>query len=180
MQLAKRLFMGFGVVAFVAMSFMLAAPKAVHAIVATLVQVANTSANPVPNSDVNNPDKATLLVLGCQGNADGNANFTCDPNSTIPVGQRFAIDRVEADCFTTAGITFGNAHLSLTEGGSPTAHVLPLNSLETGFNTEYVLSMPVRFYADAGSYIGFEAYLSAPSGDTFCNFQADGYLINYP
>jgi hypothetical protein len=37
MQFAKRLFMGLGVVAFMAMLFTLAAPKAVHGLVATLV-----------------------------------------------------------------------------------------------------------------------------------------------
>jgi hypothetical protein len=48
MNSAKRLLMGVGVVVLAGTFGALLAPKAAHGIVATLVQVANTSANPVP------------------------------------------------------------------------------------------------------------------------------------
>jgi hypothetical protein len=181
MNLAKKVatFLGFVVLAAILISVL--APKATHALVATLVQVANTSANPVPTSDVSNPDLATLLVLSCQGHSEGGSGFlNCDPSSTVPAGQRFVIDRVEADCFTPPGNTFGNAYISFTEGGNFTRHVLPINSPETGFSTEYVLSQQVRYHADAGSFIGFATYTTDNAGGTTCNFQADGYLVNYP
>jgi hypothetical protein len=181
MNFAKRVSMSIGFVVLAAALVSVLAPKATHAIVATLVQVSNTSANPVPNSDVNDPDLATILVLSCQGHSNGGSEFlNCDPNSTVPAGQRFVIDRVEANCFTTPGSTFGNAYISLTEGGNEIRHVLPLNSLETGFSTEYVLSQQVRYHADAGSYVDFSTYTTDMLGGSTCNFQADGYLLNYP
>jgi hypothetical protein len=48
MKTFKRFLMGLGTVLLLAVSLQLFAPKAVHAIVSTLVTVANTSANPVP------------------------------------------------------------------------------------------------------------------------------------
>ena len=51
MQFTKRLLTGLGAVALAAMLLSLAAPKAVHAIVAALVEVTNTPANPVPTAD---------------------------------------------------------------------------------------------------------------------------------
>jgi len=181
MKFAKRVATSLGYVILAAALVSVLAPKTTHAIVATLVQVANTSANPVPTSDVNNPDRATILILSCQGLSQGSyGHLDCDPDSTVPAGQRFVINRVEADCFTHPGDTFGNAHIAFTEGGNETRHVLPLNSLETGFSPEYVLSQGVDYHADAGSYISFEAYTSDTEGGTNCTFQADGYLVNYP
>ena len=48
MKSAKRLLMVAGAVALAGMLSMVLAPKAVHAVVSTLVTVSNTSANPVP------------------------------------------------------------------------------------------------------------------------------------
>jgi hypothetical protein len=181
MHFAKRTFMGFGVVAFMAVLFSLAAPKVVHGIVATLVQVANTSANPVPNADINDPDLATIEVQSCQGRPQiaGLGSFDCGPNFMVPAGKRFVINRLEADCYTLPGNTFSGSYLGLTEGGSPTQHYFAVNTQENG-GREYILNQPVRYYADPGSYIVFVAYTSDTSGGTYCNFQADGYLINYP
>jgi hypothetical protein len=52
MQFAKRLLMAFGPIALAAMILAVAAPKAVHATVAALVQVVNTAANPAITQDV--------------------------------------------------------------------------------------------------------------------------------
>src|SRR5579863_6448004 len=65
MRLIKRLLMGFGAVALVGTLLTLVAPKAVHAAVAALVEVANTSANPVPNADVNAPGEEPFQTLMC-------------------------------------------------------------------------------------------------------------------
>lgn len=59
MNFAKRLLMVAGVVALTGMFGAALTPKAAHAVVAALVQVTNTSANPVPNQDVDNPGRAT-------------------------------------------------------------------------------------------------------------------------
>jgi len=52
MRFVKNLFMGIGAVALAGMALSLIAPKAVHASVATLVEIVNTSVNPVAISDV--------------------------------------------------------------------------------------------------------------------------------
>jgi hypothetical protein len=48
MKLLERFLMGLGTVLLLAISLQLVAPKAVRAVVSTLVTVANTAANPVP------------------------------------------------------------------------------------------------------------------------------------
>lgn len=48
MKTLKRIAWGLGVILVIATSLQLAAPKAVHAVISTLVTVANTAANPVP------------------------------------------------------------------------------------------------------------------------------------
>jgi hypothetical protein len=181
MNLSKKVatYLAFVVLAAILISVL--APKATHALVATLVQVANTSANPVPTSDVNNPDRATILILSCQSTSTvTNTVLTCDPGSKVPAGQRLVIDRVEADCSKIPGTVLGESFISLTEGGNSTRHVLPMNTPETGINTEYVLSQQVRYSADAGSSINFFAETTDTAGGAECDFQADGYLVNYP
>jgi hypothetical protein len=50
MQFAKRLLMGIGTVALMGFLGIAIAPKSAHGLVAALVQVSNTSANPVPTA----------------------------------------------------------------------------------------------------------------------------------
>ena len=50
MRFVKTTLMGMGGIAGVALAVLLLVPKAAHAVVATLVQVANTTSNPVPNA----------------------------------------------------------------------------------------------------------------------------------
>ena len=52
MNVLRRIAMSIGGTAAVALVIGLAAPKTVHAVVSALVTVANTSANPVPTTDV--------------------------------------------------------------------------------------------------------------------------------
>ena len=68
MKLLKQAFAALGVVMLIAIFVVLVTPKATHAIVATLVQVVNTSANPVPV--VNAP-----VVLVGNGSADITPNY---------------------------------------------------------------------------------------------------------
>jgi hypothetical protein len=55
MNFAKRLLMAAGAVALAGTFGALLAPKAAHALIATLVQVANTPSQPVPVKDVQSP-----------------------------------------------------------------------------------------------------------------------------
>lgn len=74
------------------------APKATHAVVAALVQVANTSANPVPNRDVDNPARDTfqasfdssctasgLTLISCTGLTVPSTNGSGQPVSMFVI-----------------------------------------------------------------------------------------------
>ncbi len=107
-------------VAVVVLVLLIATPRAVHAIVATVVQVANTSANPVP---VTTPTHlgvplSSLVALNCmisgttcssfrQIDASGNQAAT---DYTIPAGQTLLVTDVEWEAIggTAGQITFLN------------------------------------------------------------------------
>ena len=71
MKITKRTLLGWGAVALAITLLILAAPKAAHAIVATLVQVANTSANPAITQDV-----SKLASQNVRGEPGGNRGGT--------------------------------------------------------------------------------------------------------
>jgi hypothetical protein len=105
MNIAKRVLMFLGFVVLVAAVVSVFAPKATHALVATLVQVANTSANPVP---VNTPSHlgvplSSFVTLNCltsgttcssfrQIDASGNQAAT---DYAIPAGQTLIVTDVD-------------------------------------------------------------------------------------
>ena len=107
MRFAKRLLMGAGAVALAGILAVAIAPKAAHGLVAALVQVANTSANPVPTYDSGTRFQASL----CYGfgsvtaalNAcapDANTNTFKVPTVTsagAPV-KRLVVDNVSGVC----------------------------------------------------------------------------------
>jgi len=120
MKLARRLSVGLGSVALVASFLILVAPKAAHAVVASLVQVTNTSANPVP---VNTPTHlgvplGSFVTLNCltsgttcssfrQIDASGNQAST---DYTIPSGNTLIVTDVDWEAIggTAGQFTFLN------------------------------------------------------------------------
>ncbi len=64
MRFMKNLFIGIGVAALAGVLLTFIAPKAVHAAVATLVEVTNTPLNPVPTADVHK-SASQLVELDC-------------------------------------------------------------------------------------------------------------------
>jgi hypothetical protein len=184
MQFAKRMFMGLGVVAFMAMLFSLAAPKAVHGLVATLVQVANTAANPVPDKDVDNPGRATLVVAYCDlGSLSGSSgDIYCVLPYTVPATDRLVIQQVEAECSTPKGNNLVGTNFTVTTNGNPYAHQLLLqNEGASPFNNDaFVADQAVHFYADPGSTLEVDTFTTDLTGSTSCQVAISGYLISYP
>ena len=87
---------GAGSMIVVAALGIIAAPTAAHAIVATLVQVANTSSNPVMSLDVSRAT-SQMLTLNCQNTNcfaenPGGGGFA---NYTVPAGQTFVVTEVD-------------------------------------------------------------------------------------
>lgn len=57
MKFVQRMLLGFGGLALAALLVTMAVPKVAHAVVATLVQVSNTTANPAITSNMDNPGR---------------------------------------------------------------------------------------------------------------------------
>jgi hypothetical protein len=121
MQVLKRLSMGFGSILAAALLLAVAAPKATHALVAALVQVTNTSANPVPVVDVRSSTEQTV-ELACtftagycvQINADGSY---VDAAWTVPSGMQYVIKDVEVSSTISTGVTFSTFGVQWTPPG---------------------------------------------------------------
>jgi len=98
----------YGAAAIVAAALVLAAPRAAHAIAATLVQVVNTTANPVPNLDAERiariPYESTQTPQGnCpNSNAIQACNFAFTPP---PTGYRLVVENVSGWIVLANGTT---------------------------------------------------------------------------
>jgi hypothetical protein len=104
MNFAKRILMVGGAGALAGILAIAIAPKTAHGLVAALVQVSNTTANPVPTQDIRG-SASQILELSCPTYQEGNAPCVQDdPNNpsglafTVPVGQHFVITQIEASC----------------------------------------------------------------------------------
>src|SRR5580704_8627668 len=164
MRFIKRLLMGAGAVALAGTLISLVAPKAVHAAVAALVLVTNTSANPVPNADVNAPGEEPVQTLLCA--AIGNVSCTGSGQPTgfsVPTTtsdglsvKRLVIEYVSANC-TNSGVSQLQAILQTEMDENPVDGVvhdgyinLPLVPSSPSSTGEPIASLPVLAYADPG------------------------------
>src|ERR1700722_14169879 len=95
---AKRIATAVGGIAIAAFLLMLAAPKTAHAIVSTLVTIANTAANPVPTVATDNPARQSVLLEASISLFDGQPNGQASLHTstsysyTVPDGYRLVID----------------------------------------------------------------------------------------
>ena len=91
-------------VAVLVMAFSLAVPRAAHAVVAALVEVANTSANPVPTMDVYRSASQIIELVCPTGLPGGDCTqvtpfvSSFPPAFTVPMGQHFVITELESLC----------------------------------------------------------------------------------
>jgi len=166
--------MGFGVVAFMTVLLSLSAPKVVHGIVATLVQVANTSANPVPTLE-QEAQSAFVAQGTCQISPGG---CTVDTLYTVPMGKTAVLESVGFVCATTP------AGGMSSPGGGPIVY-LPLAPGNPFFVPSGVLQSTgqnLKSYAaggSSGSNIVFEAFITyagptSPTGS--CVILLSGHL----
>jgi hypothetical protein len=165
MQIMKRLFISVVTVALLAMLFAVAAPKAVHAIVATLVQVTNTSANPVPTVATDNPALQPFAhTYGVYG--------PLDHTFQVPAAKTLVIEQVEVSCFQ---IVLPSVVVGVTTGGVQNYTTL-FPAPAPGDNTNWGLTQMVRFYADGGTTVTFQG--PQTGGADYCGSTIIGYLVN--
>jgi hypothetical protein len=160
----------------------LVAPKAVHAGVAALVQVVNTSTNPVPNADVNAPGEEPFHAFLCvaSGPVTGVCAATVSTGSftvptTTPDGlsvKRLVIEHVYFDCAVSAK-NFGATWLQ----GSGPRIILPITGVSPT-NEKLFTSLPVRSYENPGSVVGAFVATTPPSSYD-CGYDVVGSLITH-
>lgn len=93
MRFAKRLLMVAGAVALAGILGVAIAPKAAHAIVATLVTVTNTTANPVGTSDANNGAfQPVHFVISLNDNTGSSGLIVTGP--TVPANKRLVVENI--------------------------------------------------------------------------------------
>jgi hypothetical protein len=178
-------------VAAVVLVVLLATPRAVHAVVAALVQVVNTSANPVPNADVNAPGEEPFQTILCQ--AAGTA--TCfEPDSfAVPATtsdgltvKRLVVEYVSAHCQQSgvAGLTpILQALMNENPVNStvyPGTIYIPLTPSPGAASTIFNSSVAARAYADPGTTVGVGIIGTVGSGGgAVCRFDVDGYFVTH-
>jgi hypothetical protein len=165
------------------------APKATHGLVAALVQVANTAADPVPNKDVDNPGRATIVQVSCAAVSTTTSfgTIACFGGNTgsggysVPAGQRLVVQQLDGNCITPKGNTVTSAIALFEQSGLNTYPNMVLTSEgDQSGQTFYAFNEPVHYYADSGSGFYFSASISDNTGNTSCNFNLTGYLMSYP
>src|ERR1039457_1175895 len=199
MRFMKRLLVGIGAVALAGTLLTLVAPKAVHAAVAALVEVANTPANPVPNADVNAPGEEpfqtqlcySLLTFGggpdpCIG---GFPKFFTVPTTTsdgLSI-KRLVVDHLAASCNETEVITslitavdFGMNENQVNGSVYVGRIYIPLTPTPgTVGGVSPVGSIAARAYADPGTvvspYLQFTS--GAPLPSAYCNYTVVGHYV---
>ncbi|MGA2813468.1 MAG: hypothetical protein ABSG16_18865 [Candidatus Acidiferrum sp.] len=174
MKHLQRFLMGLGTVVLLAVSLQLAAPKAVHAVVSTLVTIANTPSNPVYTTDAVNSEN--LLQVTCAMSfASSNGSDISNKNCyTVPAGQRALIEQVDGICSTQTGTAIANVNLYVDP---QTQHQLPL-TLENG-STDlnfYTFSVPSHYYSAVNAT--FMTYAGAsPGAAANCYVNVSGRLM---
>jgi len=196
-KLANRFLMISGAVTLAAILSASIAPKAAHALVAALVQVTNTAANPVPTLDINTPAEEPFQTQLCFG-FGAFANQCLAPQiftvpSTTTDGanvKRLVIEDFSGGCETsqTSGNTFVESislQTSVNENtvnsvSSITAFAPVAPPPLPAISRDQIFSQPVRLYADTGSFI--ELQFSAVGtdvigSDVVCTATLNGYLV---
>jgi len=185
MNFAKRLLMVAGAVALAGVLSIMLTPKAVHAVVSTLVTVVNTPANSVPTSDAGAANEPFEFEAISRTTPFFYASFTTP--STTADGRavyRLIIEEVTASCsglsaptsgVRVSGFPFSGAGGNLgLNNGSENDHYFPFpNNPEAGLQ---VLAQQTRIYVDPGVTVSMNTF-SAFESSGVCAYTASGHFI---
>jgi hypothetical protein len=193
MNFLRKTASAFGALLFAALLIAALAPKAAHGVVATLVQVANTATNPVPNRDIDNgPRQGVTLSAQAAGN---NINFlplfdVADPFNTapytVPAGKRLLVQFISGRFQTPAGAHILDAsidgavraHPGAANGLLPINEVLAPQLITAGNFNIYQVSQPLWLFEDAGATPSLNVALTSGSFSTNGFFFVRGYLAD--
>lgn len=175
--------MGLGTVLLAALLIVGLAPKTVHAVVATLVQVTNTSANPVPTLEEEAQSGFMVSGVCTYGGTDVSAQL-CEVNGlyTVPAGKTAVIESFSGLCTTDPGTALIEFDLALTApGGTFVMQRIPPSSA-TPYNgtvsQEAALNLKSYAYGGAsGSPISFSGFANADQdARAACGVTMTGHL----
>lgn len=190
MDFAKRLLVVVGIASLAGTVGALLAPKTAHALVATLVQVVNTTAQPVPTLPAqafNSFDSNGI----CQFiDTDNGHNDFClvDPIYTVPAGKIAVVEHASGRCILDSGIGLREVRVKNGPGGgldtlatqfSFLVPGAPMNFL--GQNSIVSFAQETKTYVAAGSPIDFEMFATgnqANNGFDSCEVDISGYLVS--
>lgn len=195
MSILKNLFLGMGAVALAGVLLTMVAPKAVHAAVAALVEVANTSANPVPNADVNEPGEEPFQTQLC--GLVGTATCLQPTTFVVPTAtsdgltiKRLVINNVGVSCVkSTTGVSGLTPVLQTimnenqVNGFAYFGNIIfPLTASPGALDASFVSSVATRAYADPGTTVTAQvlAVFGISSGaGAACDFAINGYFVTH-
>jgi hypothetical protein len=169
----KKITMGLGGIVLAALLLAVAAPKTVHAVVSTLVTVANTPSNPVYTTDAVNSEnllKVTCAIPDTSYSGGEVSNTNC---YTVPAGQRALIEQVDGICSVPAGGVVANLSLYVD---SNIQHELPLTQ-ESGSSdlNFFAFSVPSHYYSDVNAT--FKTFAITSSTGANCYVGVSGRLM---
>jgi hypothetical protein len=179
MKFAKSMLIGTLGVVLAGLILALVAPKTAHALAATLVQVTNTSANPVPNQDVDNPAQNFYQSVNSTSGCSGTCVVTF---AAVPAGKRLIIQQVSS--LVTIGVSAGTppADVELRgQGGSNVFQFIPIVPAPAnyGAQTQFTAHAGVLASYDSGQIPTVDAFI--PSGQTYELLASiSGYMVNIP
>lgn len=163
-------------------------PRTAHALVATLVQVANTPTTAIPT--VQAPAASALQVTSCIGSFNGTGFASCALSPGVPAGKTLIAEAVSIESITYAGADPSDAFVStgppVLGPVSPILYIpmfrqsttnFPATSTSTNPLLEFAIST-ARGYFPNDTFIGnwSGTLLSIPPVGTalFCNVDLSG------
>lgn len=165
------------------------APKATRGVVAALVQVVNTSANPVPTVDVQ-----ALNSFDANGfcefiPSDSGFNDFCfvDPIYTVPSGKIAVVEHASGRCILEAGTGLREARLRIGPNTGLNAIPTQFSFLVPGPAVNFLnennivnFGQSTKTYVAAGAGIDFEVFATNIQFTFFdsCAVDISGYLVS--
>jgi hypothetical protein len=158
----------------------LVTPRAAHALAAALVQVTNTSANPVPNQDVDAPGRHRYQSTCVTNTGDSlGKQFVCSL-SAVPANTELVLQTVSILAETPNPPAIGQ--LETTAGGVVSVAAFPVvNSGFSEFGTAIATAtQPLTLYADPGTQPECSVTVASAPAIPAMTCTVSGYTVSLP
>lgn len=183
MKFAKPALMVVGCVLLTGLTLTLVAPKTVHALAATLVQITNTRSNPVPTQDVDIAARHPFTAT-CNVYANGGAFATCQPTPAPPTtGYETVIQNVNIALNQDSGnVQPFVTDLSYYTAGADFQFYVPLLTQTQGTPAggEWIGNQPAAIYMDPSAFNPLQCNSLWNGGYATLTCTVSGYTVSIP